>query len=163
MNYTELTNSYRQKTTKFFDNIIKNKYSKLVEESIYNFSEDYIKTNNLEAIADMMILNIYNDKVSELEKALTEHPELINNENDAKTIAFKSPNELYKEHFETINNKQMLEESKLENKAVSSAFKCSKCGESKTEVSQKQTRAGDEPATTFVKCVNCGNKWSFNS
>jgi transcription elongation factor S-II len=26
---------------------------------------------------------------------------------------------------------------------------------------QMQTRSADEPMTTFVTCVNCGNKWKF--
>lgn len=31
----------------------------------------------------------------------------------------------------------------------------------KTTYYQMQTRSADEPMTTFVTCVNCGNRWKF--
>ena len=34
---------------------------------------------------------------------------------------------------------------------------CSKCKKSKCSVTQKQTRAGDEPPTTYITCLECGN------
>ncbi len=41
-------------------------------------------------------------------------------------------------------------------------FKCSKCRQSKTTYYQMQTRSADEPLTTFVTCLNCGNRWKFS-
>ena len=29
------------------------------------------------------------------------------------------------------------------------------------QVTQKQTRSGDEPATTFVECIECGFMFKF--
>ncbi|RKP03674.1 hypothetical protein CXG81DRAFT_9181 [Caulochytrium protostelioides] len=40
-------------------------------------------------------------------------------------------------------------------------FKCGKCKQRKTKYYQMQTRSADEPMTTFVTCVNCGNRWKF--
>ncbi|KAJ3190731.1 RNA polymerase II elongation factor [Irineochytrium annulatum] len=45
--------------------------------------------------------------------------------------------------------------------AETDAFRCGKCGQRKTRYYQKQTRSADEPMTTFVTCVVCGNKWKF--
>ena len=36
-------------------------------------------------------------------------------------------------------------------------FKCGKCKTMKTTYTQAQTRSADEPMTTFVTCLNCGN------
>lgn len=36
---------------------------------------------------------------------------------------------------------------------------CIKCGSRKTWSVQKQTRASDEPMTTFSKCMQCGKAW----
>jgi len=58
--------------------------------------------------------------------------------------------------------KKEMEEYKKNDVKSSSAFKCSKCKKSKCSVTQKQTRAGDEPATTFVTCLECGYNFSFN-
>ena len=40
-------------------------------------------------------------------------------------------------------------------------FKCAKCKLKKTSYYQMQTRSADEPMTTFVSCINCGNRWKF--
>lgn len=45
--------------------------------------------------------------------------------------------------------------------ASTDAFKCGKCKQRKCTYYQLQTRSADEPMTTFVTCVNCGNRWKF--
>lgn len=45
--------------------------------------------------------------------------------------------------------------------ASTDMFKCGKCKERKCTYFQMQTRSADEPLTTFVSCVNCGNRWRF--
>jgi DNA-directed RNA polymerase subunit M/transcription elongation factor TFIIS len=44
---------------------------------------------------------------------------------------------------------------------VEGVFKCGKCKTYKTTYYQLQTRSADEPATTFVTCLNCNNRWKF--
>lgn len=45
--------------------------------------------------------------------------------------------------------------------AETDMFKCGKCGGRKCTYFQMQTRSADEPMTTFVTCVSCGNHWKF--
>jgi transcription elongation factor S-II len=45
--------------------------------------------------------------------------------------------------------------------AETDMFKCGKCGGRKCTYFQMQTRSADEPMTTFVTCVGCGNHWKF--
>jgi transcription elongation factor S-II len=45
------------------------------------------------------------------------------------------------------------------NVAISDAWRCGKCRERMCTYYQQQTRSADEPMTTFVRCVNCGNRW----
>ena len=40
-------------------------------------------------------------------------------------------------------------------------FPCFKCKTNKTVYFQMQTRSSDEPMTTFVTCLECGNRWKF--
>lgn len=42
---------------------------------------------------------------------------------------------------------------------VSGQYKCGKCKSNKTTYTQIQIRRADEPMTTFVTCLNCGNNW----
>lgn len=39
---------------------------------------------------------------------------------------------------------------------------CPKCHSNRTWNVQKQTRSSDEPMTTFSRCVECGNEWSYS-
>lgn len=45
--------------------------------------------------------------------------------------------------------------------ASTDMFKCGKCKQRKCNYYQMQTRSADEPLTTFVSCVHCGNRWRF--
>jgi len=49
-----------------------------------------------------------------------------------------------------------------EMKAISTTMTCGKCKMSKVAYTQAQTRAADEPMTTFCECMNCGNRWKFS-
>lgn len=46
--------------------------------------------------------------------------------------------------------------------AETEEFKCGRCGKRKCKYYQLQTRSADEPMTTFVTCINCGNRWKFS-
>tara|TARA_R110002020_G_scaffold69025_18_gene179969 strand:- start:992 stop:1507 length:516 start_codon:yes stop_codon:yes gene_type:complete len=43
--------------------------------------------------------------------------------------------------------------------AATDQFKCYKCKKRKCTYYEMQTRSADEPMTTFVTCLNCGNRW----
>ena len=59
------------------------------------------------------------------------------------------------------NEKQMRLENKYLPKIEASTdnFTCSKCKSNKCTYYQLQTRSADEPMTTFVTCITCGNRW----
>ena len=43
--------------------------------------------------------------------------------------------------------------------AATDTFTCRKCKSNKCTYYQMQTRSADEPMTTFITCLNCGNRW----
>ncbi|CAO3614851.1 unnamed protein product [Cunninghamella blakesleeana] len=45
--------------------------------------------------------------------------------------------------------------------AETDMFICGKCKQRRCTYFQMQTRSADEPMTTFVTCINCGNRWKF--
>jgi transcription elongation factor S-II len=59
---------------------------------------------------------------------------------------------------ENMNNAMVAQEQK----SVSTALQCGKCGQKKVSYSQAQTRSADEPMTTFCECLVCGNRWKFS-
>lgn len=155
-------NEIIKKLTKIFED--KKQLIKDIENSIHKFSKDYAELND----TPFLIQSIYDSKSEEILSLLqnTDSCYLITalNENkiDAKKIAFMKPEELNPEKYENIIKKREMEEYKKNNTSGTSAFTCSKCKKARCKVTQKQTRAGDEPPTTFVSCLECGHTFKFN-
>ena len=79
-------------------------------------------------------------------------------------VAYMSYNELYPKNWqlildEKIKNEQLIKDSSVLN--VTDMFTCGKCKKNKCSYFELQTRSADEPMTTFVTCLECGNKWKF--
>lgn len=145
-------------TIKTLTKIVKKEYVKLIEKSINNFAVEYAEINDTPCLLE----SIYDTKLEEIVNALTKKPDIISSDEDASRIALMKPEELNPDNYEKLLKKKEMEEYKKNDIKSSSAFKCSKCKKSKCSVTQKQTRAGDEPATTFVTCLECGYNFSFN-
>jgi len=162
----EIDNECRKNVIKILSKVIDEKLAKIVEESIYNFIKDYTEMDT----PSFLIQSIYETKSNDLINEITnkESNFLLNaiKSNNIKgglnNIAFLKPEELNPDKYENIIKKKEMEEYKKNNKVGSSVFTCSKCKKSKCSVSQKQTRAGDEPPTTFVECLECGHVFKFN-
>jgi transcription elongation factor S-II len=86
---------------------------------------------------------------------------LNNNSIKPSNVAYMKPEELNPEKYENFIKKREMEEHKKLNTVGSSVFTCSKCKKANCSVTQKQTRAGDEPPTTFVKCNECGHTFKY--
>lgn len=55
--------------------------------------------------------------------------------------------------------KHVIEEGADEKKLPSTKAECPECGYDKAFWWTKQTRAGDEPETRFLKCEKCKHTW----
>jgi len=152
---TKTRTTSQEKICKFF----KKKVSKIIEESIYKFSNEYATYNE----TPFLLEQIYNTKLEELLGQFKISETLVkkikNNEFDPTTVAFLRVDQLHPEKYDNILKKRELEEVKKANMATTSAYKCKQCGSRKAKVDEKQTRAGDEPATVFITCTVCGNEW----
>jgi len=99
---------------------------------------------------------------------------IINNLNDSiinsineKTIkphivAFMTHQELSPEKWaDLITAKIKRDKNKFETNiaAATDTFTCRKCKANECTYYQMQTRSADEPMTTFVTCIPCGNRW----
>ena len=77
-------------------------------------------------------------------------------------LAFMTHQEMKPEKWDImIQEKIKRDKNKYETtiEAATDTFKCRKCHSNKCTYYQMQTRSADEPMTTFVTCIECGNRW----
>lgn len=80
----------------------------------------------------------------------------------AHEFAFMNHQEMCPEKWSTLlEEKKIRDQNKYETNLEASTddFKCWKCKSKKCTYYQLQTRSADEPMTTFVTCLDCGNRW----
>jgi len=61
-----------------------------------------------------------------------------------------------------IMKRSILDSTIAKQEAETDIFFCTKCKQRKCTYRALQTRSADEPMTTYVHCVVCGNKWKFS-
>lgn len=122
--------------------------------------------------ADNKLLDAYKARIRTLSFNLRDpnNPDLREWVNSGD-IPVKRLSQLTTEEMASQQRKDEVEKLKKEalNEIISAGdtqaetdmFKCGKCGKRKCKYFQMQTRSADEPMTTFVTCVHCGNKWKF--
>jgi transcription elongation factor S-II len=146
-----------------------------IENSIFNYalsqSEEKCIVQDIEnkyfkRIYVNKIITLYNnlDKDSYI-KNISFLYRLLNKDFDIDTIAFLSPQDINKEHWKKYLDRQVANDEFFYSRTVgthTTEFKCGRCKERNCTYYQLQVRCSDEPMTTFVECLNCHNKWSFN-
>ena len=150
-----------------FSIIKKKKWSHDIEKSIYNFCLNYCEVNG----SSLYLIETYKHKLDDIIDNINPHNHDINNkfisnkiknkQINLENIAFMQPYELNPANWQVIIDRRNLIEDKKTNIATTDRYKCRKCGVNKCTIYQIQTRSCDEPITTFVTCVTCGNSWKF--
>ena len=154
---------------------IRNKLNKILkskshgvnlEKGVYNYA---LQTADEKQIVkkwtNQAFVNIYIDRLRSIYINLKnkEVYELITLKKiKAHELAFMSHQEMLPTKWdELIQLKKIRDENKYEPKMEASTddFKCWKCKSKKCTYYQLQTRSADEPMTTFVTCLDCGNRW----
>lgn len=76
-----------------------------------------------------------------------------------RNLAFMSHQEMFPEKWKEMIEKKIKRDTHEAVSMATDEFKCFKCMKRKCTYYQLQTRSADEPMTTFVSCLNCGNNW----
>jgi len=155
--------------SKFINN---KKKSKNIEKGIYDYTILCSKKKNI--IVDWENKNfteIYIHKFKTIYYNLdinssVNNKELLQNIKNKKIdeykLAFMTHQELFPKKWEELLKKKEKKDKSLKNVDLSLAtdeFKCFKCYKRLCTFYQQQTRSADEPMTTFINCLNCGNRW----
>ena len=151
-----------------FDEFIKDdKQSKNLEIGTYNWCIKEATNNKIIKKWDnVYFVLLYINKLKTIFANIENILEILktNPSYETKSIPFLTHQELQPEKWKLmIDEKIKRDKNKFDTKIEASTdiFKCRKCHENKCTYYQAQIRSADEPITTFVNCINCGNRWRF--
>jgi transcription elongation factor S-II len=137
-----------------------------LEKGIYNYSVEHAtKLNVVKKWDNHYFVNIYLARVRTIYINLknTSVKNMIQNKLvKAHSLAYMTHQQLRPDKWDAlIQEKKIRDDNKYEPKLEASTdnFKCWKCKSKKCTYYQLQTRSADEPMTTFVNCLDCGNRW----
>jgi len=153
----------KQKLTEIMQ---RNSYGSNLERGIYNWT---LKTAThkqvLKKWENSYFVHLYIDKLRTIYINL-QNP-LIKNLILEKKI--KAHDLAFMKHKDMLPDKwnPIIEDLKIKNQnkyipkieASTDNFTCRKCKSKECSYYQLQTRSADESMTTFVTCINCGNRW----
>jgi len=77
-------------------------------------------------------------------------------------MASMAPENLFPEAWEQVIQTELLQMKgayEANMNAMTDIYTCGKCKKNRCTFYELQTRSADEPLTTFVRCLNCGNRW----
>jgi len=155
--------------------ILKNEKKSInLEKGIYNYCINQAKEKNIVRKWDnRFFVQLYVDRFRSINNNINPKFKTCN-----KTLLRKIKNGKIKSHLvggmshQEMNSKiwKALIRAKIERdknfdkidmSAATDEFKCYKCKQNVCTYYQLQTRSADEPMTTFVTCLKCGNRWKF--
>jgi len=141
-----------------------------LEKGIFNYS---LKEASLRKVVkkwdNAYFVHIYTDHLRSIYNNLKDNSYILNqiSTGDLKphTVAFMTHQEMRPDIWETmIQAKIKRDKHKFDTnvEAATDVFKCRRCKSNKTTYYQQQIRSADEPMTTFITCLDCGNRWKQN-
>jgi len=162
----ENPDNFRANIRKKLDKKLNNeKASVNLEKGIFNYTLKEAEQRKIVKKWDnKQFVLIYQSHLRSILKNLND--KLISEVNDETLqphkIAFMTHQELNHEKWaQLIDIKSKRDKNKFEVNmaAATDTFTCRKCKKNKCTYYQMQTRSADEPMTTFVTCIPCGNRW----
>ena len=168
-NPVDFRNNIRKKLNK----IIKKKSISLnLEKGIYNYTIQTAKQKKLiRNWTNQTFVMIYLDKLKSVmlnlnSKSTVENTTLLKRlkggEFKSHELAFMTHQEIFPEKWKYLIDakiKRDKKEGEVDLSAATDEFFCFKCQKRKCSYYEMQTRSADEPMTTFVTCLLCGNNW----
>ncbi len=168
-NPVEFRDNIRKKLKVFIKN---NKHSINLEKAVFNYSIKESKNRKIVRKWDnKYFVQIYLDRFRSIynnmnPKMTTFNKDLLNkfkkNKIQSKQLACMTHQEMNPKIWKELIDAKIKRDKNLTQVDMSAAtdeFKCFKCQKRQCTYYQLQTRSADEPMTTFITCLNCGNRW----
>ena len=162
-NPTEFRVNVRNELTKLIgiENISEN-----LEKGIYNWCiQESNKKNIVKKWDNVYFTHIYLDRLKTVifnlrDETLLE--KLKTKRFKPHELVFMTHQEMQPEKWQALIDAKKIRDDNLYAPKIdgnTDNFTCRKCKSKNCSYYQLQTRSGDEPMTTFVTCIKCGNRW----
>lgn len=158
--------NFRANIRKKIDKKLNNEKASLnLEKGIFNYALKEADNRRIVKKWDnKFFVQIYLNHLKSILENLNEKwiEEINNNTIQSHKLAFMTHQELNHEKWgQLIDAKSKRDKNKFETNlaAATDTFTCRKCKANQCTYYQMQTRSADEPMTTFVTCIPCGNRW----
>lgn len=167
MNSISNPSKFRQNIVNKINGFIHHKKKSInIEKSIFNYTiREASRKKIIKKWNNKYFVLLYIDRLKTLWFNL-DNPRFLQQikENiiQSKNVGFLTHQEINPEQWkELLYKKTQRDKNKYEidKRGATSEFKCRKCQKRECSYYQLQTRSADEPMTTFVTCLNCGNNW----
>ena len=139
-----------------------------IEKGIYNYTiDDATRKHLVKKWENVHFVEIYLTRFRTIFTNLRLSPylreQLENKRLKPHEIAFLSHYEMSPERWEKLIEEKRERDKNIYDvqQKIDSEFKCRRCKSNNCSYYQLQTRSADEPMTTFVSCLSCGNRWKF--
>lgn len=137
-----------------------------IERGVFNWAlEKAGELNVIRRWDSSGFVQLYTDKLRSVIRNLADpvlRDRVSSREVRPHKIAYMSHQEMRPERWkDMIAAKKLKDENRYAPRLEASTdnFTCYKCKSKKCSYYQLQTRSADEPMTTFVTCLDCGNRW----
>ena len=170
---TSYKDKIRDKHVVFLQRVIPDeRICRILERGIYNHAIHGSESKNYrKKWTDPFFKNTYDCKFRSIYTNLkkdsylhnpTFHDRVMEGDLDLTCIAGLSGYDIFPDNWKDLLDKkakgdQMRYEFKPE--AMTDTFKCRRCSSRSCSYYEVQTRSADEPMTTFINCLECGNRW----
>jgi DNA-directed RNA polymerase subunit M/transcription elongation factor TFIIS len=156
----------REKLTVFFE---KEKDSVNLEKGVYNWTvKEATNKKIVKKWDNPFFVQIYIDHLRSIYMNLKNECliKMVNNsEIKSQDIAFMTHQEMCPEKWEElIKAKSIRDKNKFEQniEAMTDRYTCRKCKSKRCTYIQLQVRSSDEGITTYLTCLDCGQRMKFN-
>jgi transcription elongation factor S-II len=159
--------NFRKNIVSKLDEILKQEKKSInVEKGVFNYAlKEATQRRVVKKWDNPFFVQIYTSRLRAIYTNLLNpelHEQIQNGEIKSHEVAFMTHQEMNPKKWDSlIQAKIKKDKNKYEVnlEAATDTFKCRKCHQNKCTYYQLQTRSADEPMTTFVSCLECGNRW----
>jgi len=142
------------------------KMAKNIERGIYNYAVCQAKSKNIvRKWENRYFLQLYKNRLRSiyLNMKYTDFLDKIKTKQITTSQLCKMTHqEMKPEKWNKLIDAKIKRDKNMTSVNMSAAtdeFRCYKCKKNKCTYYQLQTRSADEPITTFITCLVCGNRW----